>query len=512
MTDAFIFDHVRTPRGRGRPDGSLHEVTPVQLASQTLAALRDRNTLDTRLVEDVVLGCVMPVGEQGGNIARIAALNADYDLTAPGVQINRYCSSGLEAVNFAAAKVMSGQADVTVGGGVESMSRVPMGADGGAWAIDPQVAFKTYFVMQGISADLLATRGGFDRAALDAYSLESQKLKSKQAVDQASNTVANANNNRAAGLLKDSQSIDNASRQLDSARASYNTLIANDATKRKTPTEADYAQQALALLNAQNSLATAQKNLTNTQLLAPNDGTISVVNGKVGSAGSATSTTTTGTGGGNSSSPFVTLTDLSAFQVKVGFSETDATKIKAGQSATVSVDAVGARLNATVSSVDSSSTLVSNVVTYYAYLSIPTVPTTVTIQPGMTASVSVAVQKVDNVLYLPTSAVSSRGTTATVQVEKNKNDPKVTVPKEITIGLRGDTTLQILSGLNEGDVVVTTRTSVSTAASGQSNTGGTLTGNTQTGVGVGGATGGFTPGAGAGGATGGNGGGRTAGS
>ncbi|MGE0878602.1 MAG: biotin/lipoyl-binding protein [Acidimicrobiia bacterium] len=335
-------------------------------------------------------------------------------------------------------------------------------------------------------------------------SFESQKLKSKQAVDQANNSLANSTNAKAAGLLKDAQSIDNAARQLDSARASYNTLLTTNATKRKTPTEADYAQQSLALINAQNAYATAQKNVANTQLLAPNDGTISVVNGKVGSAGSATSTSS-GTGAGASSSPFMTLTDLSAFQVKVGFSETDATKIKANQTATVSVDAVGAKLNATVSSVDSSSTLVSNVVTYYAYLTIPTVPATVTIQPGMTASVSVAVQKVDNTLYLPTSAVISRGTTATVQVAKNKNDLKTTEAREITIGLRGDTTLQISSGLNEGDVVVTTRTAVSTAASGQSNTGGTLTGGTtQTGVaGVGG--GGFTPGAATGG-VGGNGG------
>ncbi len=175
MTDVFIYDHVRTPRGRGKPDGSLHEITPVQLAAQMLRALRDRNRLNTSLVEDVILGCVVPVGEQGGNIARIAALVADYPDSVPGLQINRYCGSGLEAVNFAAARIAGGQVDLAIGGGVESMSRVPMGSDGGAWALDPQVAFKTYFVMQGISADLLATKCGFTRQQCDAYAVESQK-------------------------------------------------------------------------------------------------------------------------------------------------------------------------------------------------------------------------------------------------------------------------------------------------------------------------------------------------
>lgn len=173
--EAFIYDHVRTPRGKGKPEGSLHEVTPVWLASRPLVALRERNGLDTAAVEDVVMGCVVPVGEQGGNIARMAVLNADYDQSVPAVQINRYCGSGLEAVSMAAAQVMAGQAALTIGGGVEMMSRVPMGADGGAWAQDPAVAFKTYFVMQGISADLLATLHGFSRTDLDAYAAESHR-------------------------------------------------------------------------------------------------------------------------------------------------------------------------------------------------------------------------------------------------------------------------------------------------------------------------------------------------
>jgi len=175
MTDAYILDHVRTPRGRGKPNGALHGITPIQLLTQVLQALRDRNQLDTALIEDVIIGCVAPVGEQGADIARVAALNAGFDEGVPGKQINRFCASGLEAVNTAAALVMSGQADLVVAGGVESMSRIPMGSDGGAMATDPQVAWNTHFVPQGISADLIATRYGISREDCDAYALESQR-------------------------------------------------------------------------------------------------------------------------------------------------------------------------------------------------------------------------------------------------------------------------------------------------------------------------------------------------
>ena len=175
MTDAFILDAVRTPRGRGRPDGSLHPITPIQLAAQALAALRDRHQLDTKAVDDVILGCVAPLGEQGANIARVGALVAGYDECVPGKQINRFCASGLEAVNTAAAAIMSGQSDLVVGGGVESMSRVPIGADGGAWVADPQVAWHQYFVPQGISADLIATLDGYSREMVDSYAVESQR-------------------------------------------------------------------------------------------------------------------------------------------------------------------------------------------------------------------------------------------------------------------------------------------------------------------------------------------------
>ena len=175
MPDAFIYDHVRTPRGRGKADGALHEVTALNLAAQTLAELRNRNKLDTALLDDVVLGCVDPIGEAGGDIARAAALTAGYGDTVPGVQINRFCASGLDAINFAAAEVMSGQHEMTIGGGVESMSRVGMGASGGAWPVDPAIAVPTYFLPQGISADLIATKYGFSRDDVDAYAVESQK-------------------------------------------------------------------------------------------------------------------------------------------------------------------------------------------------------------------------------------------------------------------------------------------------------------------------------------------------
>ena len=175
MTEAFIYDAVRTPRGKGKKDGSLHEITALSLATQVLQQLRDRNSLDTAVVDDVILGCVMPVGEQGADIARTAVLTADYAVTTAGVQINRFCASGLEACNMAAAKVMVGEADMVIGGGVESMSRVPMSSDGGAWPVDPASAFDHYFAPQGISADLIATLHGFSRADVDAYAVESQK-------------------------------------------------------------------------------------------------------------------------------------------------------------------------------------------------------------------------------------------------------------------------------------------------------------------------------------------------
>lgn len=179
MAEAYIYDAVRTPRGRGKKDGSLHEITALSLASQVLEGVRDRNGLDTALVDDVVLGCVTPVGEQGANIARTAVLAADYAESTSGMQVHRFCASGLEACNIAAAKVVMGEAEMAIGGGVEAMSRVPMGADGGSWPIDPSAAVKTYFTPQGISADLIATLYGFSRDDVDQYAVQSQQLAAK---------------------------------------------------------------------------------------------------------------------------------------------------------------------------------------------------------------------------------------------------------------------------------------------------------------------------------------------
>ena len=175
MNDAFLYDAVRTPRGRGKPDGALHAIRPVDLARQMLVAVRDRSGIDTRRVEDVILGCVTAIGEQGANIAKTAALFAGYDEIVGGVTVNRFCGSGLEAVNQAAARVRAGSDDLFVAGGVESMSRIPIGSDGGAWAVDPEVATMTYFVPQGISADLIATLKGYTRDEVDAYAVASQR-------------------------------------------------------------------------------------------------------------------------------------------------------------------------------------------------------------------------------------------------------------------------------------------------------------------------------------------------
>jgi acetyl-CoA C-acetyltransferase len=179
MTEAFIYDAIRTPRGKGKKDGSLYEVKPVNLLAGVLTELQRRNGFDTAQVDDVVMGVVSPIGEQGSVIAKVAALKAGWDFRASGVQVNRFCASGLEAVNMAAQKVRSGWEDLVVAGGVESMSRVPIGSDGGAWAQDPETNSATGFVPQGVGADLIATLEGFTRADVDTFAMESQKRAAK---------------------------------------------------------------------------------------------------------------------------------------------------------------------------------------------------------------------------------------------------------------------------------------------------------------------------------------------
>ena len=189
MAEAFIYSALRTPRGKGKRDGSLHEVKPISLLTGVLKELQSRHDLDTSQVDDVVMGCVTPVGEQGSCIAKTAALAAGWDFRASGVQLNRFCASGLEAVNMAAQKVRSDWEDLVVAGGVESMSRVPLGTDRGAWACDPETALDTHFIPQGIGADLIATIEGFSREDVDRFALGSQKKAAKA---------------REAGLFKDS--------------------------------------------------------------------------------------------------------------------------------------------------------------------------------------------------------------------------------------------------------------------------------------------------------------------
>ncbi|MEY4235981.1 MAG: hypothetical protein RLZZ454_1239 [Pseudomonadota bacterium] len=175
MTEAFVFDAIRTPRGKGKKDGSLYEVKPINLLAGLLTDLQERHQFDTAQVDDIVMGLVSPVGEQGSVLPKVAALKAGWDFQCAGVQINRFCASGLEAVNMAAQKVRSGWEDLVVAGGVESMSRVPIGSDGGAWAQDPETNLQTAFVPQGIGADLIATLEGFSRHDVDAFAMESQR-------------------------------------------------------------------------------------------------------------------------------------------------------------------------------------------------------------------------------------------------------------------------------------------------------------------------------------------------
>ncbi len=175
MTDVYVYDHVRTPRGRGKKDGALHEVPSVRLAAKALEAIRDRNGLDTSTVDDIIMGCVDPVMDAGAVIPKAAAFEAGYSTKAPGMQISRFCASGLDAVNFASGKIAAGADDIVIAGGVESMSRVGLGMSGGAWFMDPSVNFPAFFMPQGVSADLIATKYGFSRDDVDAYAVESQK-------------------------------------------------------------------------------------------------------------------------------------------------------------------------------------------------------------------------------------------------------------------------------------------------------------------------------------------------
>jgi membrane fusion protein, macrolide-specific efflux system len=338
---------------------------------------------------------------------------------------------------------------------------------------------------------------------------ESTKLKAVQSVTTSNNQLTTARNNQSNGAVKDRQAIDSAARGLESARASYNATVAGNQVKLAGATTADNAQQDLSISNAKNQLATAQKNFDSATLLAPIDGTVASLSGKVGANAGASSSSS---GGGNgtaaaSSSAFLTITDLVNLEVKSSFSEADANKLKVGQAVSVTLDAItGTTLSGKIRQVDLAPVTANNVVSYPVYVTLDPVPPTAPVRPGMTASLAVTVQKADNVVLLPTTAISSRGTTATVQVMK-ADDPKVTEARQVTIGLRGDTEMEITTGLAAGDkVVIVRQAATATATRGGATGSGTLTG---TGTNTGGAVpGGGVPGGGfPGGAGGGRGGG-----
>jgi multidrug efflux pump subunit AcrA (membrane-fusion protein) len=323
-------------------------------------------------------------------------------------------------------------------------------------------------------------------------SLESTKLKTQQSITSATNALTNSKNSQTSGLAKDQQSIDSAARQLETQKASYAATLAANGTKLKGPTDAELAQAASQMLAAENSLATAKKNLELATLVAPSAGTIASINGKVG----ANPTSGSGSGAASSSTTstaFMSVTDLSVLEVKAGFSEADAARIKVGQGVTVTLDALAGKLLAgSVRAIDTVSTLVSNVVTYYVYVTVD--GSDPQVKPGMTASLSVVVDKAENVVTLPSSALTARGTAASVKVQTGATTKDVEI-RNLVLGLKGDTLIEIKSGLVAGDKVIVTRGAATTTGSG------TLTGGTAgAGAGAGAGFGGAVPGAGAGGA------------
>jgi multidrug efflux pump subunit AcrA (membrane-fusion protein) len=288
--------------------------------------------------------------------------------------------------------------------------------------------------------------------------LASLQLSSQASVITAQNAVTSAQNGRDAKLAADQQAIAAAQRQVAGAQAAYSSAVAANSLK-EAPAAADQLAQAeAAVASAQNQATTAQANYNASTLTAPADGTVTAVNGRVGLAASVTgaaATGATGSGATSSSSPFVSIVDFSHLEAKVGFSEADAAKVAAGKSAVITFDSLpGVRLTGTVRTVDLTATTVSNVVTYFAYITID--DANAAVKTGMTASVTITISATDNVLELPISAVTARGTTATVNVERG-NDPAKTTPTQITLGARGDSTVQIASGLVEGAHVVVVR-------------------------------------------------------
>ena len=498
--DVKVGDKVKAGQLLGKVD-STAATTALQLAqAQLLSAQATYDKAQNPLTADVVAQNAATLAQAKASLenAKIAVTNAQNSLDNDTVLQDTAVQQATDAVTNAQAKAAQDLANQQA---TVDQAQATLDTDT-AKQVTAQAAYDAAHGTPGEAAAKAALDNATAAVAKDTTTLAGAKsqlaslqLSTAQSVTNSQNALTNADNNRTAKLNADQSAIDSSKRQLTSQQASYNATIAQLAVKEKAPTDADLAGQKVSLLNAQNSLTTAQKNLDNTTLKAPIDGTVVTLNGKLNSAASSSGSSSLGSGGtgstgsSTSTAAFLTLTDLSALQVKVGFSESDATNVKAGLGATVTFDSLsGVAATGKVSSVDLTSTTVSNVVTYYSYVALDPSASLAQVKPGMTASVQVVVNHADGVVTLAASAVSARGTTATVNVMTG-TDPKVTTPTPITLGLRGDATVEVKTGLKAGDKIAIVRQS--TTGVGTTGTG-TRTG-TATATGGLGATGGAGP-------------------
>ena len=498
--DVKVGDKVKAGQLLGKVD-STAATTALQLAqAQLLSAQATYDKAQNPLTADVVAQNAATLAQAKASLenAKIAVTNAQNSLDNDTVLQDTAVQQATDAVTNAQAKAAQDLANQQA---TVDQAQATLDTDT-AKQVTAQAAYDAARGTPGEAAARAALDNATAAVAKDTTTLAGAKsqlaslqLSTAQSVTNSQNALTNADNNRTAKLNADQSAIDSSKRQLTSQQASYNATIAQLAVKEKAPTDADLAGQKVSLLNAQNSLTTAQKNLDNTTLKAPIDGTVVTLNGKLNSAASSSGSSSSGSGGtgstgsSTSTAAFLTLTDLSALQVKVGFSESDATNVKAGLGATVTFDSLsGVAATGKVSSVDLTSTTVSNVVTYYSYVALDPSASLAQVKPGMTASVQVVVNHADGVVTLAASAVSARGTTATVNLMTG-TDPKITTPTPITLGLRGDATVEVKTGLKAGDKIAIVRQS--TTGVGTTGTG-TRTG-TATATGGLGATGGAGP-------------------
>ena len=418
--------------------------------------------------------------------ARAAVGNAQNSLATDQVLQDAAVAQAQQALDDAQAKTAQ---DLSNQQATVNQAQTQLDADNAALAAVQQDTTATPPAVSAAEAAVAKDTQALQSATDSQASLV---LSTNQALEQANNNQGNAQNAAGAKLASDQVAIDNATRQVASANAAYQSTLASNAVKEQPPTADDLAGAQAGVLSAQNAVAIAQRNENNTTLVAPAAGTIMATTAAVGGSSSSSGSGSSGSGSGSSSATtgIFTIDDLSTLQVKVGFSESDAANIKPGQEASITFAALtGVTATGKVDQIDPTATTVSNVVTYYAYVSIDPSATLGAVKPGMTATVQVVVNHSDGVVFLPTSAITARGNTATVNVEIG-NDPKKTTPTQITLGLRGDSAVEVSSGLKAGDKVVVVR---------QSSSAGTTTASTPPGAGSGlGGTGGrgFAPGGG----------------